>query len=662
MRAAHYRRASDSHSAALSLLVLVLGSLAIGHAPASGLDEQRAAFIDVYDDAERGHWQPVEERRALLADYALWPDLEAAYLRTRLDDRAAVRAFLESHGELKPARDLRYRFARHLADRDAHDEFLELYREHYADAGDAELDCLAARAWQQSGDEVAAAKLGRRLWLVGHSQVKTCDPLFSWMRGNGHLTPALLRERLALALDNGDYLLARYLARSLGDQALADANGWLRARGNPESFLAAADISRQSPAYQEQLAYAARRLAVSDPLGAYRHWSRLRQDMDFGDGLDRAVARDIALWATRRRLPQAEELVSSLDPQAVDNGVLTWVIRNALRDEDWARVVDAVDALEGDERDREEWRFWRAVALENTGAEAEAMLVFATLARQRSYYGFLAADRLDVDYALASAEVEADENVIAGLAAQPSFVRARELYYTGLDGRARSEWNEAVRDLDDDTQAQAALLAQRWNWSSRAIAMAARAGRFDSLDLRYPLPHRDEFRESAQRAGIAESWAYGVARSESIFMRDIRSRAGAIGLMQLMPATGRSTAREIRLPYRGIDTLIDPASNIELGATYLGKMHERFGRHPAVATAAYNAGPVRVAQWLPDSAPIDARVWVETIPFDETRDYVRRVLTSDVIFAWRLTGAVPRLSERLPVIAPQRTRQTASAQ
>ena len=139
-------------------------------------------------------------------------------------------------------------------------------------------------------------------------------------------------------------------------------------------------------------------------------------------------------------------------------------------------------------------------------------------------------------------------------------------------------------------------------------------------------------------------------------MADVRSSAGAIGIMQLMPDTGRDTAKEIRLPYAGVTTLIDPGSNIRLGTTYLGKMLNRFGGNPILATAAYNAGPRNVESWLPASDDVDARIWIENIPFNETRQYVRRVLATDTIFHWRMTGEMRRLSSTLPTISPPGTR------
>jgi soluble lytic murein transglycosylase len=177
-------------------------------------------------------------------------------------------------------------------------------------------------------------------------------------------------------------------------------------------------------------------------------------------------------------------------------------------------------------------------------------------------------------------------------------------------------------------------------------------GHYDDLALRYPLPFRQSFEQHATSASIPTTWALGIARSESLFMRDVRSHAGAIGLMQLMPATGRQVARQIKLAYSGLDTLTDPNHNIRLGTTYLGSMAARYDGNHVLATAAYNAGPHRVDRWLPQSGVVDARVWIENIPFNETRKYVRRVMAAETIFHWRLTGEMRRLSDRLPQVEP----------
>jgi soluble lytic murein transglycosylase len=304
--------------------------------------------------------------------------------------------------------------------------------------------------------------------------------------------------------------------------------------------------------------------------------------------------------------------------------------------------------MEAEEQDAEQWRYWRGIALRETGSAAAGREMLRALAGERSYHGFLAADGLGIGYALNHEDIPADETVIAELGSLQSLIRARELFYVGLDSRGRSEWDDAVGALPGEHRLQAARLASRWGWHSRAIATAANVGEYDDLSIRYPLPWHEAFLTHSKAAGIEPAWAYGIARSESLFMRDVRSGAGAIGLMQLLPSTGRHVARHLSLPYSGLDTLTDPDGNIRLGTGYLGQMLERFGGNRVLATAAYNAGPLRVEEWLPGSTGVDVRIWVETIPFNETRSYVRRVLAAETIFHWRMTGETRRLSDSLP--------------
>ncbi len=189
--------------------------------------------------------------------------------------------------------------------------------------------------------------------------------------------------------------------------------------------------------------------------------------------------------------------------------------------------------------------------------------------------------------------------------------------------------------------------------SIAAICVASAASaQVNDLEIRYPLPWRQDFEEKSRAARIPTPWAYGIARSESLFMPDVASRAGAVGLMQLMPETGKRTARAAKIPYRGVRTLKDPASNITLGTRYLSDMLNRFDQHRVLATAAYNAGPHRVERWLPRGEPLPADIWIETVPFSETRGYVRRVLAAEAVFHWRMNDGTRRLAEAMPPVAP----------
>jgi soluble lytic murein transglycosylase len=635
---------------------------AVAFAPAAGaaadLDRQRTLFTSALERAELGDWSGVldlpSRDRALLESYVLWPDLEAAWLRATIASVPAeqVERFLATHGALKPARELRYRYALELARRGDLDAYYGIYAAHYAELADPMLDCLALTARIAAGRGSGIVDEARVLWRVGRSQVPECDPVFDWLKSKGLLTDADYRLRYAAAIDAEAFTLARWLARSMDESYGAAAAAWLDAQSNPEDFLLANGRRPADATAVSQLAYAAKRLTYRDPVRAHELWVPVAERVPVSEAQKLDTARHIALWTARDRLPGATERLLELPDAAVDAEVLRWRARISLYNGDWEAVLRHIAAMADDERKLEEWRFWRAMALRSNGGEALGNAELAALAGERSYYGFLAADELDEPYAFGHSNLEPDEALIEGLESSPELVRARELFFVGLDGRGRSEWDAAMSLLIPDLKRQAAILAHRWGWHSRAIATAAEIGEYDDLDLRYPLPYRDVFESRALLASIPATWALGIARSESLFMRDVRSGAGAIGLMQLMPATGRELADELKLPFSGTDTLTDPVGNIQLGTAYLGRMTKRFGGDRVLATAAYNAGPQRVLQWLPKQDPVDARVWIETIPYNETRRYVRRVLEAETIFHWRLSGETRRLSDEFAAVSP----------
>ncbi len=639
------------------LAAIVLAAWLAPAAAGSRLEPQRALFEAVHPAAELGNWSaftdlPAADQQSL-RDYVLWPDLRAAYLSAAIGRTGAdeINEFLERYGTLRPARELRYKYTLWLAKHSEWSRFQSLYEGFYQGRELARLDCLQLQNELGAGRDERVAALAAELWLVGRSQVDECDPAFEALKQSGRIGTAEHIERYALAIEAREFSLARWLARHIDPSHINVAERWMLAQSDPAAFLANHALHDGDVAL-DQLAYAVERLTFRDPEAALRAWLKVSASHVFSASQQAETARHIALWTARDNLPGAYQLLVALPADAADEEVLRWRARTSLRQARWLRLLGDIDAMPADMKQTEEWRYWRALALERGGQVLAAKALLRDLSTERSYYGFLAADELGETYALEHADLLPDERVIAAIEASPAVIRARELFYVGLEGRGRSEWDDAMRDLDSAEQVQAAILASRWGWHSRAIATAARLGEYDDLSIRYPLPYQSEFETSSSQASISTTWAYGIARSESLFMRDIRSSAGAVGLMQLMPSTGRRVARALRLPYSGLATLTDPQSNIRLGTRYLGQMAERYDGNRVLATAAYNAGPHRVDRWLPDDSSLDARVWIETIPFNETRGYVKRVLAAQAIFHWRMTGEIRRLSDELRHIRP----------
>jgi len=297
------------------------------------------------------------------------------------------------------------------------------------------------------------------------------------------------------------------------------------------------------------------------------------------------------------------------------------------------------------------WRYWRARAVAATIGEEAAVQLLREIAGLRDYYGYLAADRLHLGYELNAQPSPNDVAAQSALAAEPGLIRAHELFDCDMADEATAEWTAAVGGSDAALKVQAALLAARWGWYAQAITTLAQSGEFDDVKLRYPRPYLDTVSEASRRTQVPPDWILAVMRQESLFRKDAVSRADARGVMQLLPGTAAAVARRWNLAAPAREGLFNPAAAIPLGAAHLRELLDRYGGQLALSLAAYNAGPAAVARWLPQ-APMDADVWIENIPYNETRGYVQHILEHIVAFAWVRDAEPQRLEALLPVIEP----------
>jgi soluble lytic murein transglycosylase len=639
----------------IALLTTFALLLATAPADAATLEAQREAFRAALPHAEAGRWDRVEPRLGELQGYPLLPDLRAAWLRSQLGrvSDAEVREFLARHPDLGFSAALRRQWADSLARRGAWRDYLELFEASYADGREAALECHAFTARIRLDRTAGLEEAALRRWMWPSSQLKECDPAFAWLEQRGAITPERRRARMELALGAGEFRLARWLARPLGEAAVNEVNTWERLHADPAARLGSPSGWKDTERARAMLLHGFQRLASTDPEEAARRWPAFSAHFAFSDNERARIDRRIALMHAWRHLPGAYAMLTALPEASQDDSTRTWAVRVAIRAQDWIAIEAALARLDPVTVQEPAWRYWQARTLEATGRSDEARPIFAELAGERGYYSFMSADRLNADYNWQHAQTAPDETLIAALERRADMVRARELFMTGQDANGRTEWQQALARLTPAERAQAGVLASRWGWYSRAITAATGAGIADDLELRFPLAWQPLFEERSRRAGISSAWAYGVARSESLFMPDVSSGAGAVGLMQLMPGTGRQTAPRAGVTYRGQQTLLDPADNVALGTTYLAKMLERFGNHRILATAAYNAGPGRVDRWLPESDELPADAWVESLPFNETRGYVQRVLASEAVFHWRMSGETLRIADAMQPIPPR---------
>ena len=626
----------------LSTLLLTSVSLADPY------DKQREMFLKAESALKVGDSDTFTRLKRQLLDYPLYGYLEYGQLRRRLGSAKAddVQAFLDKYAGQPIATRMRISWLHTLGKRRDWDNYLRFYQPQAS----VTLRCYDVRARLARGDRSRALDDTLDLWLVGHSQPDACDPAFDQLYASPLITSERIWERIRLALANNKSSLAGYLARRLSAEDRKWVKRWQFAHRRPTAALSKDWAREDTPLVREILAHAIQRLARHKPEQAWKHWQNIAATHRFSDAQRGAVIKRIALTGALRGDPKAPLWLSSVPGKAVDADIRQWRIRAALLDEDWDSALRWNDELTETERNSDTWRYWRAYALDADGNRGDAFTEFARLSEERSYYGFLAADRLQRPYQMNNSRISYEKEQLESVEQIPGILRARELYLAGKHTEARREWFYATQSLPEAQLRLAALLAHRWGWHDRAILSAAQAEYWSDLTLRFPLPHRESIFAHARQYDLDPALIYGVIRQESAFMEDARSPVGALGLMQLMPNTGKQTARALKIRYRGTQALLQSDQNIRLGSAYLNKLLRRFNGSPVLAAAAYNAGPHRVTRWLPKDSSMHASLWMERIPFKETRKYVRRVLAYATIFEWRLQRPLTRLSQRMPDI------------
>ena len=618
---------------------------------------QRKQFLAAEKALQQGNLALFETLAEGLRDYPLYPYLEYARLSRDLQKRKPeeITRFLTRYADTPLAPRLRRRWLDHLARSQRWADYLAFY-----DPADTNVTrrCHYLNALLHQGKRTQALAQVGKLWHHGRSRPKACDPVFAAWRRAGGLTPEAVWARLELAMNQGQLKLARYLVKQLPKEARATARLWLKLHEQPE--LALDRLPKAHPMTPAMAEYAARRKARLDPVGAIDFWQALQSRHSLPAARKQRVERTLALRLIREPAPQAWAFLESLQPAPDDLQSHEARLRGALWRGRWERLSQWIEALPQPWRDSERWRYWLARALEQTGRGDQAKALYRALAQERSFYGFLAADRLGLAYNLKQVPAPVERETLERLAKEPGVARARELVALERWPDARREWRLVTAALDREGILAAARLASQWGWHDQAIFTLARAAYWDDLELRFPLVHTELVRDHARQRTLDASWVFGVIRQESAFNPLVRSHAGALGLMQLMPATARYVARKLlgkkRSPRR--HELTRPEVNIELGTAYLSDVLERLEDNPVLATAAYNAGPHRVSRWLPDDT-LAADVWIELIPFRETRTYVQRVFTYAVIYDHRQGRDIVRLSRRLRPIQGNRAERTA---
>ena len=630
---------------ALLLSLCVFAGVAVAD-PAAGQNEFMAAMQRLKQHL------PDAEDSPQLKSYAIYDYLVAARLRRdlALDDAdqaldTRIDEFLQSHGSQPVARGLRHDWLQSLARRARWDLFLP----RSTDITDPQLACDRLAGLLATGATAALAPEALARWSLPQKQPPQCADAFAWLHQQNLITPALAesRARAALAADNPR--LAREFIADVPATRATELLLWSDLLESPKSSLNVLAARPSLAIDADALAQGFDKLSRSDIQAAFTLLPQLSARPDVAPALQARLQRSAALGAAYDRDSRALPTFDNLPADAADTQVQEWRVRAALFAGDFDKVRAWTELMPPALANLPRWRYWHARAIAATAGEDAAAPLFAEIAELRDYYGYLAADHLHGSYHL-NAHASADDVAAQGaLSAEPAVIRAHELFECELSDDAQAEWNSVMTDAGNALKVQAARLAARWGWYSQSIATLAQSGEFDDLSLRYPRPYADSVERAAKLTQLPGDWIFGVMRQESLFRRDSVSRADARGLMQMLPATAAQVARRWNMTPPNREGLFDPSVAVPLGAAYLRELLDKVAGNLPRALAAYNAGPAAAERWAPNRS-IEAAIWIENIPYNETRSYVQHIVEHIVAFAYVRGADPPRLQTLLPAL------------
>lgn len=628
------------------IAALFLCATAISPPIQASIEHQRLLFHDAALALELNQISKFNRLLKLLDDYPAKPYLEYDAFKRK------VKQIKPQQAELFFRRFADYPFVYHargkwlnaLARRGDWENFLEFFD----DRESTRLRCLAFRARLKLGqveglnDEIA------KVWLRGYSQ-----PAFKHLLANHAEPEKIIWLRIEKAFKSRRPNLARYLSKKLEPQSRAIVETWYQAHLRPERSLKKLADKPDTERNRAIIVHAIDRLARKDSLKALEFWNLIRDQFAFSQQQRDHSQLRIALSAAYQHEPVARALLSNLDPASMNDQAHLWLARIQLRSSDWSGLNQTINRMPAHLHQENEWQYWLSRTLEAGGQLVDSLGLLEQLSHKSSYYGFLAADKLKRNYHIEQENAASDEvDEDAFLTANPHLLRARELYFLDRLVDAKREWFQALRYLDHGGIKQAATLASKWKWHDSAIRTVAKTPHRKDYSLRFPMPYKRQVLEFAQSRELDPSLIYGVMRRESLFDPLARSSVGALGLMQLMPSTARLVARRLGMKRPRKSDILRVDNNIRMGTHYLKTVMNRFDNNVALAAAAYNAGPRNVKRWLPRESAMSADLWVETVPFTETRNYIQAVLAYSTVFDKSL-GKNTLMSSRMGDIKPE---------
>ena len=556
--------------------------------------------------------------------------------------------FLAMYPESWLAERVRADWLKQLGRREMWPAFLAEYPR--LDSPDATHQCYARRAELAAGDRTRL-KEAIALWYSGRDLPSACNALFSQLISEGLINREDVWRRQRLALEAGNPGVAKTIATALPVDERLQGTLFDLATRSPGKLFDSGKLQLNRRQDREVALYALTQLAKTDSAQADAALRKMLTQLPESD--QRYAWGQLAAQAAQRHEANALPWFEQAGAVGLSDAQREWWVRAALRAGQWRAVVTAIDSMSEANRSLPTWRYWRGRALKAQGQTYAATQWLAPLSREPHFYGQLALEELGTVAGSPTINIKVGGDEVEAVGRDPAIRRALTLYSLGMRSDAASEWNWAIRTFNDRQLLAAAEQARRVGWYDRAINTAEKTRESHDFELRFLAPYREVASAAAAENKLDEAWVYGLIRQESRFISVAHSGVGASGLMQIMPGTARWIARRLGLNGFHSHQIQEPETNLKFGTYYLRNVLDSLDGSPVLATAAYNAGPKRAQRWR-DIKPMEAAVYIESIPFSETRDYVKKVMSNAMYYAARFGQPSQLLKDRLGQI-PART-------
>ena len=584
------------------------------------------AFLDAEKKVRYGSYQDFKEAINGL-DHPLKPYVEKTYWQRHpnIKYQSEIENYLTIYEHTPLEWPVRKAWLEYLEKNNKKAAYIKNYRE----TSNAALTCTFLDFQLDLGaPEKAIFNQVTDLWTVGKSQPNECDSLFSQWRKKGYLNNERVWKRITLAAQGGTQSLLPYLKTLLPKNERYLADLYLKVRRDPSAAAGLYRYKNKSAKEGEIAIYGVKRLIWRDKALALRAWQKLEKMFNYSDEEKADLYYTFALSLASSGHKQASFWLNKVPKARQDKKLIQWQLGNMLKTQDWEGIAAFFTGKDNLSLGQQ---YWLAYSYAKRGEQQKADEIWAKVATNRDYYGFLAAARLGLPVDLNNHPLEVDQKLVDKVMNAPGFKRAKALYELERFTSARREWNYLTNTSTDEEKLAASKVAAQNNWHDNVIFTLAKIKAWDYVELRFPFAFQDIFERYSKRNKIDPAWSIAIARRESSFAPDARSHANARGLMQLLP----STAEYVNKASVSSTRLYQPKTNIRLGTSYLQYLKKKNKGNEILATASYNAGYHRIKRWLPDEA-IPAELWVELIPYRETRDYVKNVFAYRQVYHTRM--------------------------